>query len=75
MFVKYTENVLEVFFKKSFISKNEEQIKVKMWLEYCDKTSFFEKIFFSKGSRNFFVDFMSMFEVSERFKEFISLRQ
>ena len=68
MFVKSTENILEVF-EKSFLSKNEEETKLKMWLEYSDKTSFFEKKLFSKGSRNFSMDFTSMFKVSEKFTE------
>ena len=74
MFVKSTEKFLEPF-EKSFFSKNEEEIKLKMWLEYSDKTSFFEKKLFSKSSRNFSVDITSMFEVFEKFSELTSLRQ
>ena len=74
MFVKSTENILEVF-EKGFLSKNEEETKLKMWLEYSDKTSFFEKKLFSKSSRIFSVDFTNMFEVSEKFTDLRSLRQ
>ena len=67
MFVKSIENFLEAL-EKSFCSQNEEEMKLKMELEYSNKTSFFElRLFFSKASRNFSMDFANMFGVSERF--------
>ena len=47
-FVKSTEKFLEAFFQK-FNLKNEKEMKLKMVLEYSDKTLFFElKFFFSR---------------------------
>ena len=67
MLAKSIENILEAL-KKSFCSQNEEEMKLKMELEYSNKTSFFElRLFCSKVSRNFSMDFTNMFEVSERF--------
>ena len=66
MFVKSIEHFLEVL-KKCFCSQNEEEMKLKMGLEYSNKTSFFELRLFSKASRNFSMDFANMFEVSEMF--------
>ena len=53
MFVKSTENFLEAF-EKSFSLKNEEEIKLKIGLEYSDKTPFFGlKLFFQMHLENF----------------------
>ena len=52
-------------FEKKF-SENFEKMKLKMRLEYSDKTSFFEVKLFSNASRKFSVDFTDMFKVSER---------
>ena len=66
MLAKSIENILEAL-EKRFCSQHEEEMKLKMELEYSNKTSFFELTFFSKTPRNFSMDFANMFEVSERF--------
>ena len=67
IFEKSTEKFLEAFFQK-FNLKNEKEMKLKMVLEYSDKTLFFElKFFFAKASRKFSMCFTNMIKVSARF--------
>ena len=65
MFVKSTENFLKAF-EKIFSPKNEDEMKLKIKLEYSDKTPFFCLKLFKKASRKVSVDFTSMFKVPER---------
>ena len=71
---RYLEHVRKVHRKfprglwKKFSSRNKEEIKLKIRLEYSDKTSCFElKILISKPSSQFSVELTDMFEVSEMF--------
>jgi len=51
-------------------------LKLKLWLEYSDKTTVFEvKLFFSRASRNFSKYLMTMFEVSRESAKTSSLHR
>ena len=65
MFVNATENFLEPF-EKSCIPENEDEMKLKIRLEYSDKTPFLGLKLFSKASRKISVGLTNMFKVSER---------
>ena len=59
---------IRLYVRKSDKNLNFEKTKLKMRLEYSDKTSLFEVkfFFFSKASRKFSVHFHTMFKVSGR---------
>ena len=60
------DSPIKLYVRKSEKSWDVEKMKLKIRLEYSDKTWFFGMKLVSKTSRKFSVDFTSMFKVSER---------